>query len=289
MHDVVVVGSANLDLVATTPRLPAPGETIIGTSYSEFAGGKGLNQAIAASRAGARTALVGCVGQDGAATHLLDVATRDGVDTSQVARAPDLPTGRAVIMVDDRGENSIVVVPGANAATTGHGMPPGKVVLAQLEAPVDAVVGAFTAARAAGSTTVLNPAPAAALPRKLVALTDVLIPNEHEAAQVGDIAELHAAGVQTIVVTLGSRGVAVSTLRGASAESWKLPAIPVDAIDTTGAGDAFCGCLAAGLAAGVELDGALRRAVAAGALATTGSGAVPSLPTAERIDEILSR
>jgi ribokinase len=289
MHDVVVVGSANLDLVATTPRLPAPGETIIGTSYSEFAGGKGLNQAIAASRAGARTALVGCVGQDGAATHLLDVATRDGVDTSQVARAPDLPTGRAVIMVDDRGENSIVVVPGANAATTGHGMPPGKVVLAQLEAPVDAVVGAFTAARAAGSTTVLNPAPAAALPRKLVALTDVLIPNEHEAAQVGDIAELHAAGVQTIVVTLGSRGVAVSTLRGGSAESWKLPAIPVDAIDTTGAGDAFCGCLAAGLAAGVELDGALRRAVAAGALATTGSGAVPSLPTAERIDEILSR
>jgi ribokinase len=289
MNDVVVVGSANLDLVGSTPRLPAPGETVIGTSFSEFAGGKGLNQAIAASRAGARTALVACVGNDGAATHLLDVAGRDGVDTSHVAHVADIPTGRALIMVDDEGENSIVVVPGANAATTASELPPGRVVLAQLEVPVDAVIAAFATARAAGTTTVLNPAPAAALPPELVALTDILVPNEHEAAHVGDIADLHAAGVQTVVVTLGSRGAAVSTLRTGSVESWALPAFSVDAIDTTGAGDAFCGCLSAGLAAGVELDEALRRAVAAGALATTVSGAVPSLPTADRIDGLVSR
>ncbi|MDX2379315.1 MAG: ribokinase [Acidimicrobiia bacterium] len=289
MHDVIVVGSANLDLVAATPRIPRPGETIIGTSYAEFAGGKGLNQAIAASRDGADTALVATVGSDAAGTSLLAVANDNGIDTAYVACSDALPSGRALIMVDERGENSIVAVPGANAETSGRAIPAGTVVLAQLEVAIDAVTQAFAAARQRGSTTILNPAPAAALPAELVRLTDILIPNEHEAERMGGIHELLDAGVQTVIVTRGSRGVAVTTRSAGQIESWSVAAIPVDAIDTTGAGDAFCGCLAAAIAAGPELRPAIQRAVAAGALATTTLGAVPSLPTTDRIDQLLTR
>ena len=290
MYDVVVVGSANLDLVASTPRIPAPGETVIGGSYAEFAGGKGLNQSIAASRAGAGVALVACVGRDPAAEHLIEVARLAGVDTTHVVRSGPLPTGRALIMVDEQAENSIVVVPGANDEVTATSTPVGRVVLAQLEVPVEAVITAFGRARAESGRTILNPAPAGDLPRELLALTDIIVPNEHEVGLIGEIDALLSAGVQTVIVTRGSRGVAV-TSKGNAHEpaTWTIPAIEVEPIDTTGAGDAFCGCLAAALADGLELPEAVRRAVAAGALATTVRGAVPSLPTSAQIDELLAR
>lgn len=288
MCDVVVVGSANLDLVASTPRLPAPGETVTGEAYAEYAGGKGLNQAIAASRAGADVALVACVGRDSAAEHLLEVARIADVDISFVDRSDRLPTGRALIMVDRDAENSIVVVPGANQQVTASSIPTSRVVLAQLETPFESVVAAFEHGRANGSVTILNPAPAAHLPSELIALSDIIVPNEHEIELIGEIDPLLTAGVQAVIVTRGSRGVTITTA-GPSHDSTTqvVPAIPVEAIDTTGAGDAFCGCLAAGLAAGLELDGAVRRAVAAGALATTVPGAVPSLPTSGQIDALL--
>jgi len=289
VRDVVVVGSANLDLVASTPRLPAPGETVTGDAYTEYAGGKGLNQAIAAGRAGADVALVACVGRDSAAEHLLEVARLADIDITFVERSDHLPTGRALIMVDEEAENTIVVVPGANQEVTVATIPTSRVVLAQLETPFESVVAAFDHGRANGSVTILNPAPAAHLPIELIALSDIIVPNEHELELIGEIDPLLAAGVQAVIVTRGSHGVTITTAgRSHDSTTRAVPAIPVDAIDTTGAGDAFCGCLAAGLAAGLELDAAVRRAVAAGALATTVPGAVPSLPTTDQIDTLLN-
>ncbi|MEY4175514.1 MAG: ribokinase, partial [Actinomycetota bacterium] len=168
MFDVCVVGSANLDLVATVQRLPGAGETVPGDSYREYPGGKGLNQAVAAARAGASCAFVGAVGLDEAAALLLQVMHDDGIDTGQVERV-SLPTGRALIFVAPDGENSIVVVGGANLAVRALDTPPSRVVLAQLEVPVESIERAFRAARQAGSITVLNPAPAKPLPDSLLA------------------------------------------------------------------------------------------------------------------------
>lgn len=286
MFDVVVVGSANLDLVATAARLPAPGETVHGTSYGEHPGGKGLNQAIAAARAGARVALVAAIGDDEAGRRLRDVATADGIDVALLDVRPATPSGRALIAVDEHGENLIVVVPGANADVRVGSLPSAGVVLAQLEVPLEQVTAAFRAARAAGSRTVLNPAPATQLPGELLAHCDVVVPNEHEIALVGGVDALLAAGPEAVVVTRGALGVEVATADGSR---WAEPAFEVDPVDSTAAGDAFCGALAARLAAGDQLDDAVRWASAAGALATTRRGAVPSLPTADRIDALVQR
>lgn len=282
MYDVVVLGSANLDLVARTPRIPSPGETVLGTSYDEFPGGKGLNQAVAAARAGAATALVSMVGNDPAGTRLLDVAAAAGVDISAVGRHDELPTGRAVITVDDDGENSIVVVPGANTTVSGATLPAARVVLAQLEIPLDAVRTGLAGARASGASTLLDPAPATRLSGELLGLVDVAVPNEHEVETSGGVDALLAAGVGTVIVTRGAGGVTVHDRHGVRSQ----PAFPVEPIDTTGAGDAFCGALASSLAGGLDLDGAMRRARAAGALAATRPGAVPSLPSREEIDQL---
>jgi ribokinase len=279
---VCVVGSANLDLVATTPRLPAPGETVLGTDYAEHAGGKGLNQAVAAARAGATTTFIGAVGGDDAGRFLLDQLAAAGID-ADVARS-ERPTGRAVITVDDGGENSIVVVAGANTDVRVTTVPSVDVLLTQLEVPRDTVAAALQLARAAGIVTVLNPAPAAALAGELLALVDVLVPNEHELATVGTADALIAAGVGAVVTTLGGAGVRVVT----HDQEWHVPPFAVHPIDTTGAGDAFCGALAARLAAGDPLDLAVRAAAAAGALATTRHGAVPSMPMAAEIAALLA-
>jgi ribokinase len=283
-HDVVVLGSANVDLVAYAPRLPAPGETVLGTDFAEHAGGKGLNQAVAAARAGASVAFVGAVGDDEAGRWLTATMVHEGIDVSHVVARADLPTGRALIGVAGSGENSIIVVPGANATVTEPASPlPCRVLVAQLEVPPAAVARAFAAARGQGALTVLNPAPApAAIDRGLLACTDDVVPNEHELVALGGPEVLLAGGATTVVATLGGRGVEVHDARGSLA----VDAFAVDVVDTTAAGDAFCGALCARLAAGHEVRDAVRWAAAAGALATTRRGTLPSLPHAGEIDRV---
>lgn len=295
--DVVVVGSANLDLVATTPRLPGPGETVLGSHFAQHPGGKGLNQAVAASRSGAAVAMIGALGNDDAGRTLLAVAECERIDVSQVAIVAATPTGRAVITVDARAENSIVVIPGANELAHVDQLPaaigPATVVLAQLEVPIATVTAAFALARAAGIRTMLNPAPAppGSLPDELLELCDLVIPNEHEVELLGGVERLLTSGVGAVVVTRGAAGVTVTERSDDTPDRvvWSVDAFAVDPIDTTGAGDAFCGALAARLAAGDDLRDGVRYASAAGALATTVHGAVPSIPTTEAIRHVLQR
>jgi ribokinase len=284
MFDVCVVGSANLDLVATAARAPRPGETVLGHSYAEHPGGKGLNQAVAAARSGAATAFVGALGTDAAGALLRRVLELDGIDHDGVRVVDGLPTGRALITVGDDGENSIVVVPGANGAVVVDSIPPARVVLAQLEIPLEAVIAAFRLAKASGDTTVLNPAPAAELPDALLALTDVVIPNQHEVTMLGGPEHLLERGPTAVVVTLGADGARWFSATGSTA----IPPLPVRPVDTTAAGDAFCGAFCACLAAGDPIEAALTWAAAAGALSTTQPGAVPSLPHAEAIRAALA-
>ena len=284
--DVCVVGSANLDLVATTPRIPGPGETVLGTGYAEHAGGKGLNQAVAAARSGAEVAFVGCLGDDDAGRRMSRrAAPASGISDAAVGVSSS-PTGRALIVVDSNGENSIVVVPGANHdVSLPDPLPDAGVVLCQLEVPLDQVAHALAAGKRGGATTILNPAPATPLPAELLATCDIVVPNEHEVELLGGVAALLAAGCRAVVVTRGGKGVDVHTSDGVV----HCPPFQVEVVDTTGAGDAFCGSLAARLAAGDELHDAVRWAAAAGALATTIVGAVPAQPTADRIRELLNR
>jgi len=281
--DVCVVGSANLDLVASTERLPGPGETVMGQDYAEHPGGKGLNQAVGAARSGARTAFVGAVGDDDAGRRLLGVMAADGIDAAHVAVRAGTPTGRALIGVSSRGENSIIVVPGANANVAVDALPQAAVVLAQLEVPLDAVRSALQLAREAGATTVLNPAPAAPLPADVLGLCDVVVPNEHEVELLGGVDALLGLGARAVVVTLGSRGAELHTAQGTVA----VAPFTVDTVDTTAAGDTFCGALCARLAGGDALPDALRFASAAAALSTTRPGAVPSVPRAEETQALL--
>ena len=282
VFDVVVVGSANLDLVARTQRLPHPGETVSAHGYFEACGGKGANQAIAAARAGARTAFVGAVGRDAAGDTLRRAFVDDGVDVSRLASV-DAPTGRALIGVSDDAENLIIVVPGANHALSVGDIDAAtpvisraKVLLMQLEVPL-AVVQRAAALAADDTIVVLNPAPAASLPDALLAHLDVITPNEHEEQLLGGAKALLARGVGAVVVTEGPCGARLVT----SAGTTRIAPHPVTPVDTTGAGDAFCGTLSARLAIDGGLGAlatALHAAAVAGALATTVQGAVPSLP-----------
>lgn len=283
--DVVVVGSLNLDLVVRTERHPAPGETVSGSDYQEFPGGKGLNQAVAAARAGGRVAIVGAVGTDPAGDRLRQVVRTEAIDDRWLTSVAGVATGRALITVDADGENSIIVVPGANAGATWPAAdgPCATVILGQLEIPMETVAAAFAHGRSRGSTTILNPSPARPLDPDVLALCSLVVPNEHEIARLGGVSRLFDSGVETVVTTLGSDGVRVER-RG---DARSLPSFPVAPIDTTGAGDAFCGNLATQLATGSDLDAALTWASAAGALATTTPGAVPSLPRRERVAALL--
>jgi len=277
--DVVVVGSANLDLVASLDHLPVPGETLIALDYAEHAGGKGLNQAVACARMGARTAFVGCVGRDDAGAFLRNVLEREGIDTS-LLRAVDSPTGRAFINVDRHGENAIVVVSGANAEVTPVELPEAAVVLLQLEIPLSTVVANLEAARKRSITTVLNPAPARTLNGELLSLVDVAVPNENEARLLGGKEQLLSLGVREVVTTLGERGTEVASRDGLVS----VPPHLVTPVDTVGAGDAFTGAMCAMLAQGWTVQEAARVGAVAGALATTVHGAVPSLPTRQAVE-----
>ena len=281
--DVCVVGSANLDLVATVDRLPGPGETVPGSSFAEYPGGKGLNQAVAAARSGATVAFVGALGDDGAAATLRAVMADDGIDSAHVTTAA-VATGRALIGVSATGENSIIVVAGANDTVTATVLPSARVVLTQLEVPLPAVERALRAGRAAGAVTVLNPAPVQSLTASILQWCDIVVPNEHEVELLGGVAHLLDSGAGAVVVTMGSRGAELHTAEGVV----HIEPFSVVPVDTTGAGDTFSGSLCARLAAGDDLPTALRFASAAGALCTTAAGAVPSIPRRAAVEAMLS-
>jgi ribokinase len=295
---VVVVGSMNFDHVVRVEALPPAGATISATSYRTAAGGKGLNQAVSAARQGASTVMVAAVGSDGSGATLLDVLDHDRIDRSRVRSVPDVATGVALITVAADGANVIVIAAGANGTVSpaqldGFEWAPGDVALCQLEIPLATVEATLAAARAAGATTVLNPAPAPGpLPASLLALVDVLTPNEGEALSLSPAGSpilaaqaLAATSGGAVIVTLGEAG---SLLVADGADPVEIPAFPVAAVDTTAAGDSYCGALAAALVGGASLADAVRRASAAGSLATTREGAVPSIPTAAEVDALLA-
>ncbi len=287
-YDVVVLGSTNLDLVANVERLPLPGETVSAIGYAEHAGGKGLNQAVAARRAGAETAFITSVGSDTAGSMLHRLIVAEGI-AAYVSESSE-PTGRAMIAVDGHAENSIVVVPGANDQL-GIGIvddhrsviEKSRVLLCQLEIPIESVKAAMAIARISGTRTILNPAPFKDLDGDLLEMCDILVPNQHELASLGGTSALLGAGVKAVVVTLGARGLRIVTKEHEA----EIPPFAVRAVDTTGAGDAACGAFAAALSKGLDLSQAARRASAAGALAATRAGAVPSLPFREEIDSLV--
>lgn len=287
--EVAVVGSLNLDLVVRVARLPGPGETVSGEDVFRNPGGKGANQAVAAARLGRRVAMVGRVGDDAAGRELLAALEADGVGTSQVRAVAGVPSGTAFITVGDDGENQIVVSPGANARLTpedveeaGPALRAAAVTLLQLEVPLAAVAAA---AGTAGGRVVLNPAPVRELPAELLGRVDVLVPNRVELAQLAGgavpatVAEaVELAGrlpARAVVVTLGADGALVVE----DGDAGHVPAVPVRAVDTTAAGDAFCGGLADALAAGAALEDAARRAARVAAAACLRPGAQASLPT----------
>lgn len=299
---ICVVGSCMMDLAACAPRRPLAGETLVGTRFDMFLGGKGFNQAVAAARAGAATAMIGRVGADDFGARFLAALDQEGIDRTHVTIDPTAGTGVGLPVIEPSGENSIVIVPQANRSLTPADIEAARavieaadVVLLQLEVPADASAAAAAIARRAGAVVVLNPAPAPEAATDLAAfagLVDVLVPNEIEGTQLlgrarrtidDDLAALADAYRCEVVLTLGRDGAAV--LDGAGVE--RLAAHIVDVVDTVGAGDAFCGALGAGLARGLSLGHAAVEANAAAALAVTTRGAEPSLPTAAAVRVLL--
>lgn len=281
-----------------------PGETILGSGFATHAGGKGANQAVAAARASASVTMVGRLGSDSGAAFLRAALFDDGINVDSVGTCKHDPTGTALITVADTGENTIVVVPGANAllrpvhvddAVARGAFTHATVVMAQLEIPLDAVAAGFAAARAVGAHTILNAAPAQEIPAQLLELVDVLVVNETElrivvgttSTKPQDWANdlLRVGSIGTIVLTLGDQGVVFAT-RSSPDGGWvadSVPGHPVEVVDSTAAGDTFCGYLAAALADGQELGPACALANAAAAMACTKAGAQPSIP---RLDEV---
>lgn len=286
---VMVAGSANLDFVVRAAHIPAPGETVLGSEFRTFPGGKGANQAIACARAGGvQTQMLLALGEDSFAVPL-EASLREAGVGLHIVRCADVPTGTAFICVSDAAENAITVAPGANACLAPQHLPALAGVshlLLQLETPLASVTAYARAARAAGVTVVLNAAPAAALPPELLAAVDLLVVNEGELAAIsgiaGDVdAALATMRVPNVVVTLGARGA-----RARCAQAQFVQAgFDVAAVDTTAAGDTFCGVLVAALAGGSAWPQALRQACAAAALACTQPGAQASIP---RHDEVIA-
>jgi len=273
MGRVVVVGSLNIDLVTRVERLPKPGETVVGSGLERWAGGKGANQAVAAAAAGAEVVMVGRVGADEAGSAYIARLSALGIDAAAVRVDAESPTGHAFITIDAKGENSIVVVSGANGAVAVDDLSPlgsvgpGDIVLLQLEVPLTVVAAAARRGSARGARVILNLAPYAALPADIVAIADPLVVNEHEALLLADSEAVPAS----LVVTFGAAGAAWDgdQLTGPVLER-------AEVLDTTGAGDAFCGALAAALAAGTGRHEALEAALAAGADAVRHLGAQPN-------------
>lgn len=293
---VVVIASINVDLVVVADRLPLPGETVLGGEFVTHDGGKGANQAVAASRMGVRVSVIGAVGSDAHGERALESLTAEGIDTSRVRRLDHAPTGVAIIAVGPRGENQIVVAPGANAHVELDDedralIAAATTVLTSHEIPAAATVEALRAAHAHGVTAILNPAPARALSSDILSLGPILTPNEHELVvgignDVTDAAleELAARHNGPIIVTQGPAGALLAHRQRRERFDGRLaPRV----VDTTGAGDTFCGVLAAWLADGREIEEAIVAANAAGALSVSALGAREGMPTRPALEAFL--
>ena len=295
---VFVLGSLNMDIVATAPWHPQVGETVLGGSLNYYSGGKGLNQAVAAVRDGAEVVMLGAVGSDGFGRELLDFVESEGIGTDFVQANFDAPSGVALIVVAEEGEaegdNTIVVAPGANGMLTPEmfeevAFQPSDVLLAQFETPTSTTASLFIRAKNAAATTILNPAPAAPLTPELASLTDCLIVNDAELAQITEsfgrqAEDLLNFGIQALIHTKGANGVSVTT----KDSNLEIPAHKVSVVDTTAAGDCFCGVLAASLLRGATITEATTRSNAAAALTVQTPGAAPSIPTAEMTNRFCS-
>lgn len=301
---VVVVGSLNMDLVIHAPRLPQAGETLIGHTFTKVHGGKGANQAVAAARLGAQVAMIGRVGRDDHGVQLLAGLQDEGIDCRGVSTDVAQPTGIASIVVDDAGQNEIVIVAGSNGTLTTEivaeyqaVIDAADVVVCQLEVPYDTVFAVMQQAKASGKIVVLNPAPVTnALPREWLALADYLIPNEleasalsgvvvdspHSAAQAAKVLQQH--GAHQVMITLGQQGVFV--LAAGDVVGRHYPSPVVVALDTTGAGDTFVGGFCAALANGHAFDNAVQFGQAAAALSVTRAGAQTSIPYLREVSTV---
>lgn len=297
MSAIVVLGSANLDLVVRQPRLPRPGETMFGSDFTTVPGGKGLNQAVAAARAGGDVGFLGAVGRDPFGEQLRRSLRDDGVDTDGLVEV-DAPTGTAHIAVLDGGENAIVVVSGANAAITTlddkaqRRIEDASYLVAQFERPQELITEAFVVAHGLGIRTVLTPAPVAPIDPNLLSLVDILVPNAQEACELAGVADETEAALKLsqtaglVVMTRGGLGALVARDGEVVAE---VPAREVVAVDTTGAGDTFAGVLVARLADGDELEAALAAATVAASISVTRQGATTSMPTWDEIAAVLEQ
>ena len=297
MADIIVVGSLNTDLVVQAPRFPGPGETISGEDLQIIPGGKGANQAVAAARQGLSVAMAGRVGNDSFGPELIENLKRNNVDVSHVQIDPSSATGTAIIVVAEGGQNSIVLSPGGNGRVSAEDLArvpfsEHKLLLLQLEIPVETVLEAARRARESGLRVLLNPAPARSLPDELLSLPDFIVPNESELSllsglPVNDIPSAEAAarsllerGIRNVIVTLGAKGALI-----VNGEITKhIPPFQVEVVDTTAAGDAFIGGFASSLLENRSLEEAVRYGCACGALAATKFGAQPSLPTRAEVE-----
>ena len=302
MGQVTVVGSFMYDLVATVPRRPKTGETLVGNTFGMFLGGKGANQAIAASRAGSKVTMVGRLGNDSFGKQFLEKFSKEGINTDFVAQDDENGTGVAMPLIDASGDNSIVIIPQANMALTVENINQAQstiadadVLVMQCEVPMDANQRAAEIAKQNDTLVILNPAPAQLIPEQILKLADIIIPNEIETETLTGLPtktenevlvagrNLLSKGVETVILTLGDRG---SLLLNEDGEKL-IPAFDVSVVDTTAAGDSFCGVLAASLANGISINLSVEIANAAGALAVTKLGAEPSLPQRDAIDDLL--
>ena len=302
MGQVTVVGSFMYDLVATVPRRPKTGETLVGNTFGMFLGGKGANQAIAASRAGSKVTMVGRLGNDFFGKQFLEKFSREGINTDFVTQDDENGTGVAMPLIDASGDNSIVIIPQANMALTVENINQAQstiadadVLVMQCEVPMDANQRAAEIAKQNDTLVILNPAPAQLIPDQILKLVDIIIPNEIETETLTGLPtktenevlvagrNLLSKGVETVILTLGDRG---SLLLNEDGEKL-IPAFDVSVVDTTAAGDSFSGVLAPSLANGISINLSVEIANAAGALAVTKLGAEPSLPQRDAIDELL--
>ncbi|GAA4066289.1 ribokinase [Nonomuraea soli] len=293
---ISVFGSANMDLVAYVSQAPKLGETVTGRAFHTVPGGKGANQAVAAARAGAEVTFLGAVGDDGFGIALRSTLVDAGIEVSALRQVPGA-SGIAHIVVDDSGGNSIIVVPGANGTVTGltgddHALiSASSALLLQLELPIEGVTAAARAAREAGVQVVLTPAPSRPLPAELLEAVTLLVPNEHEAADLTGASDAESALeellklVPEVVITLGSQGALYGSRSG---ERLRVPAVKVEAVDTTAAGDTFVGALAVARSEGLGPEEALRFASAAASISVQREGASTSMPGRDEIDAQLA-